>query len=389
MSNDLEKFGTIGVWSEELHIAPNSLKLRLDPSVGIEGKDVLGRVNLYYAESVVRQACADLLEVPQADESGFFMFTHGERQERYGTTGAWGRELGIDGSVIRKRLKERTGIAGRGWTGKVTENGFYPESLVRELCQSVIDAPHAEDRFITRTLDGGKQERYGTITAWSQEIGLSEATLRRKLRGVPPFIGRLSEQRATQIRMYAESDVRRLCAHLLVELPQADANGFCLIEGERHGTLLAWYKELKIDRSVLKRKLANEQGVTAKNCNGSVEENGFFAESALRRNCTLLLQNLPIADDNGFFVALHNGQMERHGTINAWARALNLTNDLLQPRLRKHVGITARTSRGNVREKGFYPESVVREACKDVIAQKTSTATYEASESLPSPGDGE
>ena len=63
-----------------------------------------------------------------------------EEMERYGTINRWAEELGISSGAIRRRVKAagKPGISGRLANGRIEENGFYPESYIRELCSGLL-----------------------------------------------------------------------------------------------------------------------------------------------------------------------------------------------------------------------------------------------------------
>lgn len=63
-----------------------------------------------------------------------------EELERYGTINRWAEELGISSSSIRRRVRAagKPGITGRLANGRIIENGFYPESYIRELCSDLL-----------------------------------------------------------------------------------------------------------------------------------------------------------------------------------------------------------------------------------------------------------
>jgi hypothetical protein len=55
--------------------------------------------------------------------------------------------------------------------------------------------------------------RYGTVRAWSKELGIPAKSLRERLKAVPHTLGRTNA--GGRDFFYAEYDVRRVCADLL------------------------------------------------------------------------------------------------------------------------------------------------------------------------------
>ncbi|HKZ40261.1 MAG TPA: helicase-related protein, partial [Candidatus Hodarchaeales archaeon] len=77
----VERFGTAAAWSKEFKTTPITVRKTLANLTGITGKDARGKIHkeIFFAESVVRQACADFLkQIPQADEKGFFTMVNTE-----------------------------------------------------------------------------------------------------------------------------------------------------------------------------------------------------------------------------------------------------------------------------------------------------------------------
>jgi len=60
-------------------------------------------------------------------------------------------------------------------------------------------------------------------------------------------------------------------------------------------------------------------------------------------------------------------EYEQYGTIYAWEKELSISSPAIKKRLENIQGITGRASSGNVIKNGFYPESVVRAACADLL----------------------
>lgn len=130
------RYGYLRSWSKEFSLHINTIKVRLANVLALKGKDLKNRTVDLYAEEQVRQACRDILELPCADSSGFFM----KEEKRYGTIRAWVIALGLNRGAIERRLEGRTGITGRGANGRVETEGFFSENVIKEACSDLLSS---------------------------------------------------------------------------------------------------------------------------------------------------------------------------------------------------------------------------------------------------------
>jgi|GEM_PF-4228505 hypothetical protein len=135
---DLEQLGERGAtkatWAKELQLAVKLLHDQLKGLIGIDGKTSRGKVlfGAFYAESVVRQALADVLVLPRADENDHII----SAGTNYARAATWARELGILEATIQKRVKKIEGI--KGITRGGTVGRYHSESTIRERCVNAI-----------------------------------------------------------------------------------------------------------------------------------------------------------------------------------------------------------------------------------------------------------
>lgn len=101
----------------------------------IKGKDRSGQLVDFYSESVARDVCSDLLELPQADESGFFE----KNGVRFGTVTAWSTHFltGVSNVSLRVKKFGIKGIQGRNKYGRTFD--YYSESDVRSACRDLLE----------------------------------------------------------------------------------------------------------------------------------------------------------------------------------------------------------------------------------------------------------
>ena len=204
-----ECYGTIAGWSKELSISVKALIPRLKDKKSIKGKSRIKRTYDFYSESVVREACVDLLQfLPQADQDGIYE----KDGEKYATPWKWSKILQISENSIVDRLKKENviGIKIRDKIGRIRM--FYSESYIRSLCADVLEKlPQADESdFILK--DG---KRYATIGRWSKILRISNRNLKIRLNEMNES-GIKGKTKSGNIHdFYPEPAVREACADLL------------------------------------------------------------------------------------------------------------------------------------------------------------------------------
>lgn len=347
-----ERYGTAFAWSKKFGVT-NQLIKRYLKDKGIKGKNMRGKICIFYSESEMRQKCINFMgELPQANKKGFFEIDG----ERYGNISAWGHELDISMPTIRRYLEVEDGIDGRDAGGRIF--AFYPEATVRERCSALlVDVPKAgKDGFFE--IDG---ERYGTIRAWRDKFNFGGTTLNKYLESENGIDGK--DLRGKIHTFYPEAIVRERCSGLL-DMPQAGKDGFFEIDGERYGTTKGWSIDLKITPDQVSKHLEEKDGILGRMTGGQIHT--FYPESIVLKKCKFFLEETPQADMDGF---IYIGG-ERYGLRSAWSKEFGI----LASRLKKYwigvEGITGIDSGGHIRENGFYPESIVREKLAHLLNKK-------------------
>jgi len=334
-------------------------KLREAGINGITGIDKIGRVlkKAFFSESDVRTACADLLQpLPQADETGFFI----RDGERYGTIGAFSKVLRISPITITHRIKTHKlpNIKGKDKGGRVCD--FYSESVIRKNCVDILQlVPEADENGFFEK-DG---QRYGTVRAWSKEFEIADGSilLRIKTHNLQNIKGK--DKSGKVCDFYSESVMREICADLLQPLPEADENGFFMKDKQKYGTIRAWSKFLGISATAIIQRIKTHtpQSIKGKDIHGCVRD--FYPESVTLQICADLLQNIPWADEVGFF--MQNG--ERYGLISAWSQLFRIPGSTIRLHIKSHnsQGIKGKDKGGRIFD--FYSETAIREICADLL----------------------
>jgi hypothetical protein len=331
----------------------------------IEGRDKMGRIYKYYSEDDVIRICGRLSEdLPKADKTGFFEL----EGRRFGNIRAFAREFESTSKPVGTRIKSAgiEPIKGKDVLGRLSD--FYPEDSVRRVCDDLLNSsvPQADESGFFEK--GGI--RYGTLQALSRILGINRGTIRKKAKqcSVKPLKGR--NTMAHLYNFYPEPSIRSACADLIQDLPQADESNFFEIEGIRHGTIKAWSRLLPISETAITKHLQKfgASAIPGKASTGRKSE--FYSEPDVLRICASLLDDLPQADEDGFF---EKGDI-RYGTICAWSREFPISERTIQIRLQKsnHPSIPGKARMGQRHD--FYSESDVLTACADLLEKRNPHA---------------
>ena len=352
------RHGTVVALSHVLGIAGPSIKVRIKRSgiANVIGKDRLGRLQNFYPEPRVREACADLLApLPVADNDGFIAV----EGVRCGTIKALIRSMRASEGPIRSGITSLglMPFCGKDRLGRI--QNFYPEPRVREACADLLAPLPVADESGFVTVDG---VRHGTKESLARSLGTSEPTIfnRAKKFGIAPI--RAKVQGGQICDFYPEPAVREACADLLAPLPVADNDGFIAVNGVRHGTKKSLACSLGVgENSISSRierfKIASAQG----KIRGHLVD--FYPEPRVREACADLIELLPAADELGF-ASIDN---IRHGTISALSRLLRISAPTIKSRIESSglVPIHGKDQSGHFVD--LWPEPTVRQACANLL----------------------
>ncbi len=354
-----ERYGYLIAWARELGLSQNAMENRLRSLQGVTARDIQGKLRTFYGESQVREACADLLQgLPQADEEGFYT----DDQGTHGTLHAWSKCLSVPYYTVAKRMEQEQGRKGKNVQGHLCD--FYVEDVVRKACADLLSGLPQADASGFFTVDG---TRFGSLSAWSKELGVSALTIERRLDGKKGITGKTSAGNTLTEAFYSETDISQAC-ELIRAAPRAAETGFFVVEGTRYGSVNAWAQELGIGQPTIKRRLNGTPGMDGIGPQGKFEKSGYFDEQTVRERCADLLRELPLTDESGF--ARVNG--ERYGSVKAWATELSISPTTVKRRLAEQTSITGKNTQGNLRE--LYPETMVREVCRDLLSRADNGA---------------
>ncbi len=347
-------------------------RLRNTKSVGVKARDKIGRVFTFYSESAVREACANILvKMPQANKEGFFELDG----ESYGSIGALAKKLNTSHSNLEKIIKniKLQGITAKDIHGVIRQKKYYKNSEALKIAVDMSNStPQADSDGFFRQ-DG---EKYGSTTGWSKELKISETTIKKKLKIAKSYgitamdtHGRLREN-----AYFSESIIQEVLSDLLVQCPQANKEGCIELDSVKYACANVWARYFKKsenitigERAIRKQlKIEGVSGITGRDAARIIRIKAFYSEADVREACADLLQDLPRADESGFF----EKEGVRYGTLNSLAKVLGAPRGGGMDRKIKSIiqPIKGRIKSGNI--VNFYPEPAVREACADLLDKK-------------------
>lgn len=220
-------------------------------------------------------------------------------------------------------------------------------------------------------------ERWGTVEAWKRLFNRSQKAVESRLRGKTSRLGRCFT--GAVYSFYPESVARAACSDILQvqSLPRANREGFFQADKEEWRTVYGWSRVLQKSEDVLVARLVGcpfREGLTTDG-----RSRKFYARSVVEETCSDLLTSLPQAKEDDSFSL----EGEDFRTPTGWGKRLGLLKREVAALLKDRSPCKGRATNG--RERNFYPESVVREACKDLLAKKELNKKKKGEESCPTP----
>ena len=356
---DGEKYGGINDLARLLGISKTVIKSRVRKSTlkPIRGKSRRGKLCDLYSCSGVRGLCEETLQdLPQADESGLIEVGG----ESYRTIGSFVVPLGISFPSIQSRIEKSflKPIRGKSKNGSI--NDFYLVSEVTKLCEDLVqDFPQADENGFLEM--GG--ETYGTVGSLADLLGINSSTVQSKIQknSLKPIRSKIQNGRPCDL--FSLSDVRRICEDLIQDVPQADEKGLFEKDGETYGTVESLSRLLGIEKTSVRSRIQKNslESVQGKIEHGNIFD--FYPISDVRRICEDLIQDLPQADEKGFF----EKDGATYGTRGSLARLLGISESSIRLRIQNRISkiFRGRDISGHARD--FYLLADVRKLCEDLL----------------------
>jgi hypothetical protein len=356
-------YGTVPALSRKLGIAKKMTAIRIHSAhvQFMNGKNSSGQVQRFYPEVAVREACASFMDpnLVRVGRDGFVMIG----DARHGTVRSIARLIGVAGPMIHSRLASSglTSVRGKDKMGRLAD--LWPEQAVRTLCSDILNSDPAvcgPDGFIEI---GGV--RYGSVGPLSRLLGLSDATVARRLASsdIVPICGK--DIHGVARKLYSEIAVRDLCADILAsDLVVVGDDGFAMINSVRHGTASSFAPYLGISQSMISRRLASFRLTTVRGKSRQGMAVDLYPEPGVREVCADLLDSdLPRCGPDGF-VEISG---VRHGTVKSLASLFGISDRTVFSRLGSSgfAPVRGKTKTGQLCD--LYSEPQVREICADLL----------------------
>lgn len=222
---------------------------------------------------------------------------------------------------------------------------------LNEVSKEIGDVPQASENgfFIFNN------QRYGTVYAWSLELGFDSKVISKKLEEIVPIRGK--DRRKIIKNFYSEEDVKRVC-HDLIErkkLPRANEKGYYEKDGIIFRTIADWERQLKTRN--LKTKMKNFVPIKVLHPKGRVCD--YYPQTDIDQ-----ISKFPKADADGFF----EFEGDTYGTQIAWIRYFKSFFARIAPLLKDIPTMNGIADSGQVRK--FFPKTKVLEACRDLTEEE-------------------
>ena len=280
---DGKKWGTIIVWADHLGINRNTLisRLRTFKSDTTKGRNRNGRINKFYSESTVREACASLLEgLPMADEKGFIRQEH----EIYGTAEAWSRIFNVTaGAILIKIGKKEVEFIWGIINGQ--KHKFYTEQTIEKIGYSRKIYPKANEA--NEIVKNGIV--YRTKKGWADFLNVTHKVIDNKFKKLSAKGVKGKSQNGNIHLYYSEDDICEICADLLQDLPCSDDLGFFEKDGIRYGTREALGRLLKVSPASIGNRVKSFDIQSIRGRSKMGGEHDFYPEPAVCEACADLL----------------------------------------------------------------------------------------------------
>lgn len=366
---EMERYASLNVWSGVLGVSSKAIESRMQSVKGITAKLFDGRIrkNCFYAESLIREKCADLLQdLPRANENGIIILN----EKKYSTSESWAKFFDVSSTTINRKIKQRNlqGISGFDNHGKLHENRFFEEGVVRVLIADLINSSLIanDDGFIEIDND-----LFNTAFGWSRHLKIPNSTLNRLIKA-KGLVGRQAKDKLGVPRknFFSQSVIQEICVDLPKDLFRADSSGFFTQEDERYGTCEAWGRFFNITPESIMARCRKHiiGGIDGKDNQGKLRKKSFISEKNIRSVCNDLIQtDLPKANEEGFIVI----EGKKYGTVESWSRVLNISTPTILSRTR-HADIqrkNGRDSRGRPLRNGFISEEDINILCGSLLQE--------------------
>lgn len=350
----VELYGHVQNWRKFFVVGRKLIEKRITDLPFIRGRLLDGSITNFYSQRLITSCIAESLEQkPRCDEQGFVIINENNSPVKFGHINAWARKLNIHPASLAGRLKGVNTITGLDFQNRPVF--LFPEEIIRKKAKTLLsDANRADSSGFIQL-----EERYGTISAWAAELGISDPAISKRIKesNTKGITGKDRVGHLLVNSFYPESKIKAICKDICQDVPAPDSSGFIVIErDERCATIKTWSHELNISESSIRKRLNGVIGISGKPIRGRFCPNGFFPEKTVREKCKDLLEDLPRTED-GFLII----ETVKYGTSSAWGEKLSLSPETIRKKMKDVTSLIGKAPDGH--RCILYSEKDVREKC--------------------------
>lgn len=229
-------------------------KLRLK---SIRARDGMRRVNSFFTQSELEEACADLLSpLPTLGEDHLVEIDGAT----WAPITALAKVLELSPATIQSRVEQHGSRSHKGRAGNGRVCTVYALNELREACADLLEAPGTDSDGLLRV----DEAVWGYTESLARILKLDGSTVNRILRASDCSTIEVRDVTGRKRPAYALADAARLCAYLQEEMPQAGKDGFFIHNNALWGTSTSIGKKLEVSPITVRKTLLESSCPTIK-----------------------------------------------------------------------------------------------------------------------------
>jgi hypothetical protein len=276
------RHGTLYGLASSLGVGEKTIRacVRSSGLASVPAKSRNGRIRDFYPEPRV----AELLKIYKSRGSSSFSIVNGVR---HGHLNAWAEELGISNKAIADYLAGASVSPIELINRQGRKLKYYSEPDIKRVCADILGFEIQADGSGISVLNG---IRYGSIPAWARELGISIKAILSRIGHAEGAIRGKNKKNGKIIDFYPEPEIIRVCAEVLRPLPQADEQGWLILEGVRHATIRTWARVLEVSDPYITSHLGSLEIKPTRGKMKGGQIHDFYPEPAIRELCKDLIE---------------------------------------------------------------------------------------------------
>lgn len=328
-----EAFAATNVLAKHFGVSEPTIKSRVTVLTPIQMIHKNNLVGWGYNREEVRILIADLIEeLPCLDENDLVYIG----EDLYASLAGLAKYFKTAKSHFFKKAKNLTALRGRKKNGHIVRI-YKVDDFKAILPASLKNLPQTDKNGFV-VIDG---RTFATITALAKSFKLSKPTIKTHTLNLASKNVLTHNKKLAAAYDYLE--VETACSCLLQNLPIAASDGYALIDGEPFAPVYILARDLGLSSPTIKTKAANLKSKKIKSRTGGVVN--AYSREKMSRECSELLQDVPIADESGFATVSE----EKYGPISVIAKDLGLNECSIKNMAKNFRQIVIKDRCGNIR----------------------------------------